>query len=80
MKKKITVYSQKNPGVFTSYDAVGLDCGCQEEESRGIVYVARGGCVVAECLRCEKLWRFLGLQTFESGPAISATENPNEFD
>lgn len=79
-KKQLTVYSRKNPGVFTVYDRVGLDCACQEDESRGTVYVARGGCVVMECLKCNRLWRFMGMPTHESGPAISATENPNEFD
>ena len=79
-QKQLLIYSRKNPGVFTAYDSVGIDCGCTDQDTGGIVYVARGGCLVIECLRCNTLWRFNGLQTAEHGPPISATENPNAFE
>ena len=76
----LELYCPKNPGVVTQYDAVGIEC-CQEEQTSGsIVYLDSGGCVVVECLRCEELWRFLGLPTFGIGPLISATEDPSVFD
>ena len=74
----LSLYSEKNPGVITQYDAVGIEC-CKTEASGGIVYLASGGCVVAECLVCEKLWRFFNLPTYGIGPLISATENPNQL-
>lgn len=75
----LSLYSEKNHGAVTQYDAVGIEC-CKTEASGGIVYLASGGCVVAECLVCGKLWRFLNLLTYGIGPLISATENPNQFD
>ena len=75
----LTLYSQSNVNVISQYDAVGIDC-CKDEESGGIVYLASGGCVVAECLACEKLWRFLNLPTHGVGPIVSATDNPSQFD
>ena len=78
-RMNLALYSEKNAGVITQYDAVGIEC-CKDEESGGIVYLASGGCVVVECLECEKLWRFWNLPTYGIGPLISATENPNQFD
>ena len=77
---RIEIYERRNEGVFTAFDPIGIECCKGEEMSGGIVYLASGGCVVAECLACEKLWRFHQMQTCGIGPIISATENPNAFD
>ena len=76
---ELAIHTPQNEGVFTAFDTVGLEC-CQQGQSRGIVYLARGGCVVAECQDCERLWRFLDLQTHETGPLVSTTDNPNQLD
>ena len=64
---RIIVYNAKNPGVFTAHDAVGLDC-CKEELTGGILHLATGGSVVAQCLGCEKYWQVSGVLTQEIGP------------
>ena len=63
-----TVYEHQNPGVFTKFDAVGIDCCNQDELSGGVVHIATGGCVLAECLACGKHWNLRGVPTHETGP------------
>lgn len=84
---EIYIYSRANPGIFTAYDAVGLDCHCQEDAEQdqerqqgnrtgGIVRLAQGGCVVAECLLCGRHWALNGLKTQEYGPLPPELSNP----
>ena len=76
----LSVYEGKNPGVVSPYDAVGIGGCCKDEVTGGIVYLASGGCVVAECLACGKLWRFWNVHTHGIGPITSSTANPSQFD
>ena len=64
---RIIVHNAKNPGVFTAHDSVGMDC-CKDELTGGILHLATGGSVVAQCLGCEKYWQVSGVLTQEIGP------------
>ena len=72
---RVVVYEHKNPGVFTKFDALGIEC-CKDDLSGGIVHIATGGCVLAECLACGRHWNFQGVPTFETGPLETRTETP----
>ena len=36
----------------------------------GIVHIATGGCVLAECLACGKHWNLQGVPTHDTGPML----------
>lgn len=75
------IYSRAKPGVFSRFDTVGLECGCQGDEeearSRGTVHLARGG-YVAECLGCGRVWSLAGLPTRDHGPVTPDISNPQD--
>ena len=75
---RAVVYENKNPGVFTKYDAAGIDCCKDEELSGAFVHIATGGCVLAECLACGKYWNLQGLPTHETGPMLGLPRILNE--
>ena len=66
----IAVYGRKNPGVVSKADAVGIICCQNRKASGGIVHIARGGTVIAECMKCGKYWNLTGLATQDTGPLL----------
>ena len=72
-RMRTIIYENKNPGVFTKYDALGVECCKETELSGAFVHIASGGSVLAECLACGRHWHFQGVPTHENGPIIGLT-------
>ena len=73
---QLYIYGRRNPGVFTKWDTVGIDCRCQEERAGGLVHLAQGGSVVVECLLCGTMWSIAGMPTHDHGPLPPKISNP----
>ncbi len=74
---RVQVYKPINPGVFTTSDAIGIECCKPEQElSGGIVHIATGGSVLAECLVCNKHWHLQDIPTHDNGPILGLSAKP----